>query len=195
MLRFKSNKQAFIAAALVVLLCLVLLSGATYALFTNDPNDGTIGVVTTSGNIEIDIVDTAGDSLQTKALAFLIPQGYVSSESVLFEPGATFFTQEFQVKNRGDIPVNFTLGVSKDETIDMKEFEEAFEVWIVKGKDFENAEHLQSFKEVGLAPGGESENYCLCIRMKETAGNEFQNKEYTGIGVTVYAVQGNVYEY
>jgi hypothetical protein len=28
--------------------------------------------------------------------------------------------------------------------------------------------------------------------MKDTAGNEFQGKTYTGIGVTVYAVQGNV---
>jgi hypothetical protein len=27
--------------------------------------------------------------------------------------------------------------------------------------------------------------------MKETVGNEFENKKYTGIGVTVYAVQGN----
>ena len=36
-----------------------------------------------------------------------------------------------------------------------------------------------------------SETYYLVIRMKETAGNEFQNKTYTGIGITVYAVQGN----
>jgi hypothetical protein len=29
--------------------------------------------------------------------------------------------------------------------------------------------------------------------MKETAGNDFQGASYEGIGVTVYAVQGNVY--
>jgi hypothetical protein len=27
--------------------------------------------------------------------------------------------------------------------------------------------------------------------MKETAGNEFQKQEYRGIGVTVFAIQGN----
>jgi hypothetical protein len=31
--------------------------------------------------------------------------------------------------------------------------------------------------------------------MKDTAGNEFQGAKYEGIGVTVYAVQGNVMNY
>jgi len=33
--------------------------------------------------------------------------------------------------------------------------------------------------------------YFLVIKMKETAGNEFQGAEYDGIGITVYAVQAN----
>ena len=190
MSRYKSNKQAFIIAALVILLCLTCLTGATLALFTSDLNDGTIGIVTTSGDVEVDIVDTSGVTLRNKALDF-----FTSSEDkeALFEPGASFYTQEFQVKNTGDIPVNFSLSVSKDDKIDMKEFDEAFEVWIVRAKDgdFKNAERITNFKG-RLEVGGISEEYCLVVRMKETAGNEFQGKTYTGIGVTVYAVQGNV---
>lgn len=178
--------------ALVILLCLVCLTGATLALFTSDPNDGTIGIITTSGDVEIDIVDTSGASLQNKALAFMTTSGATDSGNVLFEPGATFYTQGFKIKNSGDIPVNFSLSVSKDDKIDMQEFDEAFELWIVKeGDDFSTAKQLTNFKVNGLAAGKSSETYYLFIKMKESVGNEFQGKTYTGIGVTVYAVQGN----
>ena len=192
MIRYKTNKQAFIIAALVILLCLVCLTGATLALFTSDPNDGTIGIVTTSGDVEIDIVDTSGVTLQNRALAFMTTSGATDSDDVLFEPGATFYTQGFKIKNTGDILVNFSLSVSKDDKIDMEEFAKAFELWIVKeGDDFSNAEKLTEFKVNGLAAGESSDTYYLFIRMKESVGNEFQGKTYSGIGVTVYAVQGN----
>ena len=195
MTRYRTSKQSFIIAAIVILLCFVCLTGATLALFTSNPSDGTIGIITTSGDVTVDIVDTAGVTLQNKALAFIIasdPDNPVDSENVLFEPGATFYTQGFQVVNTGDIPVNFSLSVSKDETINMEEFDEAFELWIVKeGDDLSCAEKLTKFKVNGLAPGESSATYFLLIKMKETAGNEFQNKRYEGIGVTVYAVQGN----
>ena len=193
MFRYKSHKQAFIMTALVILLCLVCLTGATLALFTSDPNDGTIGIITTSGDVEIDIVDTSGATLQNKALDFITASGTpTDSGNVLFEPGAIFRTQGFQVKNTGDIPVNFRLSVSKDDKIDMEEFDKAFELWIVKeGDDFSSAEKITEFKVNGLAAGESSEKYRLVIKMKESVGNEFQGKTYTGIGVTVYAVQGN----
>ena len=193
MFRYKSHKQAFIMTALVILLCLVCLMGATLALFTSDPNDGTIGIITTSGDVEIDIVDTSGVTLQNKALDFITASGTpTDSENVLFEPGAIFRTQGFKVKNTGDIPVNFSLSVSKDDKIDMEEFDKSFELWIVKeGDDFRGAEKISNFKVNGLPAGESSDTYYLCIKMKESVINEFQGKTYTGIGVTVYAVQGN----
>ena len=192
MFRYKSHKQAFIMTALVILLCLVCLTGATLALFTSDPNDGTIGIITTSGDVEIDIVDTSGVTLQNRALAFMTTSDATDSNDILFEPGATFYTQGFKIKNTGDIPVNFSLSVSKDDKIDMEEFDEAFELWIVKeGEDFSSAKKITNFKVDGLAAGESSDTYYLFIKMKESVGNEFQGKTYTGIGVTVYAVQGN----
>ena len=189
MSRYKSNKQAFIIAALVILICLTCLTGATLALFTSNLNDGSIGIVTTSGDVEIDIVDTSGATLQNRALTFITSS---EDKEPLFEPGATFYTQEFQVKNTGDIPVNFRLSVSKDDDIDMNEFEKAFDVWIVRASDgdFKTAERITEFKG-SLGVSKSSEKYCLVVKMKETAGNEFAGKTYTGIGVTVYAVQGN----
>ncbi|MBR2464135.1 MAG: hypothetical protein IKB41_01715 [Clostridia bacterium] len=190
MFRYNSVSKHLFIAGLVILLCLVCLTGATLALFVSAPTDGTIGIITTSGNVRVDIVDaTSKVSLVGQVL-----QLQTSSErrEILFEPGATYFTQGFKVKNTGDIPINFRLSVSDDEGIDMDEFYEAFEVWIAKDNpDLSNAERLTDFRG-SLKVGECSEStYYLFIKMKEDVGNEFKGKIYTGVGVTVYAVQGN----
>ena len=193
MFRYKSNKKVLIIAVLVILLCLTCISGATLAIFTNDLDDGTIGVVATSGNIEIDVVDILGNTLKTKALMFKTTSTATEEGEILFEPGAMFYTEGFKIANKGDIPINFRVSVSKDVHIDMEAFDEAFELWIVQeGDDFSSAEKLSEFEVEGLAAKTSSETYYLFIKMKETAGNQFQGEAYTGIGITVYAVQGNV---
>lgn len=190
MFRYNSVSKHLFIAGLVILLCLVCFTGATLALFVSAPTDGTIGIITTSGNVRVDIVDaTSKVSLVGQVL-----QLQTSSErrEILFEPGATYFTQGFKVKNTGDIPINFRLSVSDDEGIDMDEFYEAFEVWIAKDDlNLSNAERLTDFRG-SLKVGECSEStYYLFIKMKEDVGNEFKGKIYTGVGVTVYAVQGN----
>lgn len=192
MFRYKSNKQAFIIAALVILLCFVSLTGATLALFTNDPNDGTIGVITTAGDLKVDIIDAlTNESLVGHVLRFQ-PETEDESE-FLFEPGARVYTQGFRVKNTGDIPVNFRMYVSRDSQLDADEFYTAFEVWITTDTTgLVEAVKLTDF-DGRLEVGESSEStYYLFIKMKESIGNRFQDKEYMGIGVTVYAVQGNV---
>ena len=189
---FKTSKQISVIAMLVILLCLVCLTGATFALFTSDINDGTIGVVTISGQLDVDIVDATpqNETLVGKTLEFQTTAGH---KEVIFEPGAVFFTQGFKIKNGGNIPINFRLAISEDKKINMEEFHSAFELWLSTSIDSTaGAKKLSEF--VGeLGPESISdETYYLFIRMKETAGNDFQGKSYEGIGVTVYAVQGNV---
>ena len=43
-----------------------------------------------------------------------------------------------------------------------------------------------------LGPGEMTTTYYLVVRMRESANNDFQGVMYSGIGITVYAVQGNV---
>lgn len=191
MLRYKSHKQAIIIAVLAILLCLICLTGATYALFTNDLNDGTISIVATSGDIEVDIVDAeTGKSLIGEVLHF---QNASGDTSALFEPGATFYTQPFKVINTGDIPINYRLYISEDDAIDSDEFHKAFEVWIATSTaKTGDMQRLTEFTGSLSVDAESAETYYLFVKMRESAGNEFQNKEYDGIGVTVYAVQGNV---
>ena len=192
MFRYQSNKQAFIVAAIIILLCLVSLTGATMALFTIQARNGTIGVITTAGEIKVDIVNDANeeDSLVGKVLQF---QTSANQKDILFEPGATFLTQGFKIKNTGNIPINYRLSVSEDDNIDMEEFNRAFEVWIATSPtDRSNARKITDFIDRLEVGGSSADTYYLYIKMKESAGNEFQGKTYSGIGITVYAVQGNV---
>ncbi len=199
MFRYKTHKQAIIMTALVILLCLICLTGSTLALFTSDPNDGTIGIITTAGDVEVDLVDAnTGVSLVGSVLQF---QTSADQKEILFEPGATYRTQGFKIKNLGNIPVNFRLYLSENEikdeknnVIDLQKFMETFEIWLsTDPTNPENAMPLEPFRgSLDAAEKRESETYYLFVRMKTDVGNEFQGKTYTGIGVTVYAVQGNV---
>ena len=185
----KSVYRKIFVPVIVILLCLTSMIGVTWALFTNG-EDGKIGVNVTSGNINIDIINEDGKSLLNDVLNFVPKDG---REVIYFEPGATFYTEPFQVQNKeNSISINYRICVSDDESEDMAAFEEAFELWITKDPtDLSDASRMMSFSgELGV--GDTSEMYYRVIRMKETAGNEFQGKEYSGIGITVIAVQGNV---
>ena len=196
MFRYKSNKKAFIIAALIVLLCLVSLSGATLALFTGQTDDGAIGIVATAGYFNVDIIDTSpeGNSLVGEYLQF---QTTKDQDEILFEPGATFHTQGFKVENDGDIPIQFRMSVSdsiktdKDIKISIEEFNEYFEMWIATSTDFSDAERTTEFIRRLEANSVSKESYYLFVKMKENVNNDLQNKAYKGIGITVYAVQGN----
>ena len=188
MSRYKREYNKFIIAAMVILLCLVSITGATLALFTSDVNDGTIGINATAGNIKVDIVDEQDTvSLVGQFLKF---ETRTPEDEVLFEPGATYYTEGFRVKNKGDIPLDYILYVSEDETIS-DDFSEAFDVWIVTDRaDAKGEVELMDFNGE-LAVGQCSDIYYLVFRMKETAGNEYQDRTFTGVGITVCAVQGN----
>lgn len=191
MLRYNSQKTAVIMAFTVILLCLTCITGATLALFTSDPDDGTIGIISTAGNVRLDIVDPyTEESMLGRVLKF---QSSSEQQTIRFEPGATFATQGFKIRNVGNVPVNFRLSVSEDENINMEEFSKAFEIWISTDLAVgESRERLTEFCDRLEVDERSEQTYYLFVKMKESAGNEFQGKCYTGIGITVYAVQGNV---
>lgn len=191
MFRGRTTKQTYIIAMLVILLCLSCLAGATLALFTSDLNDGTIGIITTAGTVDVDIVD-ASSNPQSLVDQVLTLQTTSQRSEIYFEPGAYYYTEGFRVQNKGSLPINFRLYISEDASVDMQAFRQAFEIWITKSPDsMVNSEQMAPF-EGRLEAQTESDIYYLCIKMKENAGNEFQGKSYEKIGVTVFAVQANV---
>ena len=189
-IRRRASAHTLVRLCIVLLLCLSSVVGVSYALFTSDLEDGTIGINVTSGQVDVDLVNTSGNSLVGDVL-HLSPNGKELS-TFLFEPGVTVYTEGFRVVNKGTVPVNFRMYISRDDNVDALAFEQAFEIFITKDvSNLESGEGLMSFKD-SLALDASTDVYYLVIRMKETADNTFQNVVYTGVGVTVYAVQGNV---
>ena len=185
----KRTVQKIILPSFVILLCLISMVGVTWALFTSG-EDGTIGVNVISGQVKVDIVDEYGGSLVGGVLNFGAADHH---EPIYFEPGATICTQGFRVKNTGTVSINFRMYISNDENENMQAFDDAFELWVTTDpKNLNDAQQIKSFVVEDLDPLHTSEMYYLVIRMKTTATNDFQGKEYSGIGITVYAVQGNV---
>jgi len=195
MSRYKPTHKTFIIAALLILLCLVSITGATFALFTSSTEDGTIGINATSGKMKVDIIDASDkpQSLVGDVLDFITTS---DKTEVLFEPGATYYTEGFRVKNDSTIDIKYILYISEDAQENGKpaaDFSDAFEVWLTKDPTSRDGMvKIQDFSgdlEIGQA----SDVFYLVFRMKETAGNEFQNRTFTGVGITVCAVQGNGY--
>jgi hypothetical protein len=93
------------------------------------------------------------------------------------------------VKNTGSLDMNYIASVSRDDDIDMDAFNRAFEFWVTDDlNDLGKHEKLSEFSG-SLNVGQSSNTYYLVVRMKDDAGNEFQNKTYHGIGITVHATQ------
>lgn len=117
----KMQLKTLVLPILAIILAVISATGSTLALFTSSEEDGTIGVNVTSGRVNVDIVNTKGDSLVGNVL-HLVPKDGRDEKDVYFEPGATFYTEGFRVSNIGTSPVNFRIYVSEDKQLDMTEF-------------------------------------------------------------------------
>lgn len=153
---------------------------------TGTEDNGNTGVNITTGKVKIDIVNLLNQTLLGNILLF---EGETETDNVLFHPGETFRTQGFKIKNNGTVTVSYIMNVSRDSSLDMEAFDEAFDFYVTTDPDdLNSAVKMRSFKGV-LEPDSVSETYYIVVSMKETAGNEFQDKTFEGIGITVNATQ------
>lgn len=149
-------------------------------------DDGDIGVNVTTGKVKIDIINLDGESIVGEVLDFVGDNG---ENDVLFAPGRYYFTEGFKIKNEGNIEVTFKMYITREEGEDMKAFEEAFEFYITTdNKNYDEANKLKEFTG-NLGAGLEGETYYLVVKMKPEAGNDYQGRDFNGIGITVNATQ------
>ncbi len=199
------TKKALLISGLVILLCSALFVGATYAWFTSTASASVNKIVT--GKLEVLLVDGTGASL-TKPLAFVVAEGGEAATEVettaeggtvtyiLWEPGATFRTEEFYVKNNGNLALKFKLSVNDAELSGIK-LSEVLEFTILyEGEEYSSSEEIQLLKQTT------SQAFTIQVHMKEDANNDYQELELEGITVTVVATQlnseydsnGNIYD-
>ena len=190
MLRYKELRNACLMSVMVIFLCLIALTGSTYALFTSNPEDGKIGVTTTSGTVKVDIVDAITlKSIRGDALLFDYED---NPAGILMEPGATIVTKGFKIKNAGNVLMNFRMFITNDSDIDMDLLDRSCEFYITTDPtNFSDAQKIYNF--TGTLEGDKySDTFYLVMKMYPNANNELQGQLFTGIGITVHAVQGNV---
>ena len=183
----KATKRALLTSVMALVMCVVMLVGTTFAWFTDTASTAVNKIV--AGNLDVDIVDKEGTtSLDGKTLSFRDANG---KTDILWEPGATFFTQGFKIVNKGNLALKYKVVVS-GTTGDAKLLK-AIKLDVVEAKtkeatpvSFANEGNL--LKQNDSAPANNGVYY-LRGHMDENAGNEYKNLTLDGISITVYATQ------
>ena len=184
-MRFGYSRHSFLSFILIIIIVLLVAGGAVLGFMLlgdkDGEDDGKIGVNVTSGKVKIDIEDVHGTSLIDQAFDFVLPEG---ESEVVFAPG-------FRIRNEGNLEIKYNVFITGDESVDAADFAEAFDLYITTDPDnLESAQKLSTYSSV-LKKNTASEVLYLVVCMKDGAGDDFQDRTFTGIGITVHATQSN----
>ena len=197
----KTTKRSLVAAGLVLLLCIAMLVGTTFAWFTDSASTAVNKIQAGNLEIELQMKDKDGEwvNAEGKTLPFLV-EGNIPAEGtqILWEPGCTYYVPQIRVLNKGNLAVKIeylpeALGVTG-------KLAEVLEP-VFKTPVDANGEEVNIEPEI-LKPGEASPAWSFGYHMLETAGNEYQNATATGMCLTVVATQatyendsnGNTYD-
>ena len=176
----KSTKRALLGSVMAMVLCLAMLVGATFAWFTDTASTGVNKIQ--AGNLDVQLVDENGNSLEGKTLEFKKAANAAEGEAVLWEPGCTYELTPFQIVNNGNLALKYKVvitginGSAKlNEVID----------WTINDADI-------NLTEMQLKAGEEGAAFTIKGHMQDTAGNDYQNLTIDGIGINVVATQDTV---
>ena len=183
----KATKRALLTSVMALVMCVVMLVGTTFAWFTDTASTAVNKIV--AGNLDVDIVGEDGNSLDGESLSF---KDVNNNTDILWEPGATFFTQGFKIVNKGNLALKYKVVVS-GTTGDAKLLKAIDFAFVTDNttpdaapESFANEGKL--LKQNDSAPANNGVYY-LRGHMKKEAGNEYKNLTLDGISITVYATQ------
>lgn len=195
----KHTKQKLIISIASLLMSLTMMIGSTYAWFSDNASTGVNKIE--SGTLDIQILNGEGNSIENSSLHWM--KNGNPNDSIKWEPGATYHTQPFQIKNGGDLSLKFKLSVNGIESNSVLNTEISFYIsthpetdntWMeVKGNN-----GIAS-KEYYLKPGqywdgtdtasNDPVTVYLVAHMDEDAGNNCQGQTLDNIGITLAATQ------
>ena len=177
------TKKALRGSLFALFLCIVLLIGTTFAWFTDTASTGVNKIQ--AGNLKVDIVDATNiaKSLKGDTLKFTDVN---NSTDILWEPGVTFNTPAFKIKNAGNLALKYKLtlnGVTGDQKL-----LDAITFSVVD--ENKNEVNLDAFTGE-LKKEELSGALYIQGHMDEAAGNECQGKSLESLSLTVVATQLN----
>ena len=185
----KATKRALLTSVMALVMCVVMLVGTTFAWFTDTASTAVNKIQ--AGNLDVDIIDLQGNSLDGETLSFVNKE---NQSNILWEPGATFFTQGFRIANNGNLALKYKVvvsGITGDTgLLKVMEFD------VVSAMTKTGSEVNFDTNPGQLLPSATdtpsvSNVYYLRGHMDEDAGNEYKDMTLDGITITVYATQLN----
>ena len=193
----KATKRALLTSVMALVMCVVMLVGTTFAWFTDTASTGVNKIV--AGNLKVDIVDAdnTNTSLDKGTLKFIqaVNESEVRLvEDVLWEPGATFFTQGFKIANNGNLALKYKVvvsGITGDTGLLKVMKFDVVSAMTKTGSEVDFAANPGQLLPPTSDTPSVSDTYYLRGHMDDNAGNEYKNMTLTGISVTVYATQLN----
>lgn len=183
MKKMKYSGRLLAASFVSVILSCSMLLGTTYAWF-HDSVSANVGTIT-SGTLDVEILGgTDGNGLE-----FVSADG----KAVLWEPGASYQLQQFQVKNEGNLNLRYQLEVTGIGDSEQKLNEvitwSVQRTYTVDGNTWTVTEGLSDLATAHTLAPGAVDTYVITGTMDNSAGNQYQNLTITGIGVTAKAWQ------
>ena len=187
-----NTKRTLLTSALAIVACVAMLIGSTFAWFTDTASTGVNKIQ--AGNLKVDIVDEAGNSLKNTTLDFVKSPDAPAGEKILWEPGCTYKLPTFRIVNKGNLALKYKVvinGVDGDAKL-----LEAIDFFVEKnGVDkvkLEGWEGILLPKGAVATDGTDAEKtdpITISGCMKKEAGNAYQGLSIEGISIKVYATQ------
>lgn len=189
------KKNIILSAFTTIALCISLIAGSTFALFTSESK---VNIAVTSGKVSV-IASIDDTSVQTKKL---YDAEYTQGVDNMFEGEATFADNGLALEKfvPGD-GIKFNIVVENQSTVSVKyrtiiscEKDEGLFTGLVVniGQDniYDGERHITEWSMLDV--DAEKMIIPISIELPEIAGDEYQNKSCI-ISYAVEAVQGNAY--
>lgn len=201
------KKKALLSSILTIVLCLSLIAGSTFALFTSESE---VGVSINAANVELtaNITDLKLESVEANSNGTIVDEfggkySYVECTGNFINGGTAIFDQETKTINLERVTpgdkVSFNVQGTNESDVAIQYryiVECAGDALLMSGLNVTIDDiaypALNSYTSVWtlLQPGQNIDPELIVIELPVTAGNKYQNQN-TSIKITVEAVQGN----
>lgn len=183
MTKTKSTKRALLLSALSLLMCVSMLIGSTYAWFTDEVTSA--NNVIKSGTLEIGFDWANGKEAPASANWIDASEGAIFNND-LWEPGYTE-ARHIKITNKGTLALNWDLAIAANGEVSA--LGDVIDVYCTKysakqinDRDVTGLEYKGTLTEwistsfaKGSLEAGKEYTMTVVLKMREEAGNEYQN--------------------
>ena len=186
-----SVKRSLLVSAIALTLTAALLIGTTFAWFTSTATTSVSNI--TAGSLGVEVVAEDGNN-KVDSLAWQQPTGH-ETDPVLWEPGVTFNTVKFKIKNTGNLALKFKLQLGMNVTDANRDLYNAITFYIADTEDLDadgNPKKVDVDQYEGHLTGGDSSHTFYLVGTMDAAATQGMGQTLEQIGIAVVATQDTV---